>query len=72
MKFIASGTRRVGALVPLAPIALLPENVGHAVLVVVSLLSFGWTVHWLGGQAAGPGGISDFPTCPPLSVECQH
>ncbi len=38
------------ALLPLVPLALLPESIGRAVLVVVSLVTFAYTAHRMGAR----------------------
>jgi hypothetical protein len=43
------------ALLPLIPLARLPVKVGYAVLVIISLASFGWVVHRLGAKPVAIG-----------------
>jgi hypothetical protein len=38
------------ALLPLIPLALLPVRIGYAVLIIVSLASFGWVAYRLGAK----------------------
>ena len=54
------------ALLPMMPIALLPENVGRAVFLLVSMLAFGFTAYRLGAK---PVALLAFLLSPPV-IHC--
>ena len=54
------------ALLPIVPIALLPENVGRAVFLLVSMLAFGFTAYRLGAK---PVALLAFLLSPPV-IHC--